>query len=223
MMSIGPACSVCSIWCAVNVIFITTFGTMMAKMTKPMPRSSCRPSRNEKVHMKCCDTAYCFNCAVPWSEEHQCSDTDFAIERCPRCNVSIAKSGGCNIVKCTACGESFQFTQATSGGNLSTETVIPQFGIHIRDRLVSLDHTNHIIEPPVWSAPDYGFLGSNTTAAYGDTDSAIRNPFRWECMECGNKQLQGSPWYLWYYEVHLGPISMVDVPWKASRNNYRTY
>lgn len=67
------------------------------------------------VNTKCCNTAYCYKCKVRVDGRHVCRDDvrgrNLQVRKCPRCSVLLARTEGCNSVRCP-CGNNFRWSEA---------------------------------------------------------------------------------------------------------------
>jgi len=81
------------------------------------PIGECRGFLSSKFHCGMCETQVCKDCHLKQDEEHKCNQDDVAtvseLKRstrpCPKCNVRIYKTDGCDQMFCVQCHTAFSW------------------------------------------------------------------------------------------------------------------
>ena len=81
------------------------------------PIGECRGFLSDKFHCGMCDTDVCKDCHLKKDEEHKCNADDVATvteltrstRPCPKCNVRIYKTDGCDQMFCVQCHTAFSW------------------------------------------------------------------------------------------------------------------
>jgi len=78
------------------------------------------------VNMVCmiCETKFCRKCEELYEEGHTCKKEDLEsislinkMVKCPKCNLAIERSEGCNNMTCAHCNMKFIYTTGEAGGS----------------------------------------------------------------------------------------------------------
>lgn len=92
----------------------------LSSETKSKKRKKKNSSEKYKVICPACDLAWCFSCHAPWHEQVPCQEFQKGqklfkkwvkgkqngvanAQRCPKCNVCIQRSTGCDHMTCSRC------------------------------------------------------------------------------------------------------------------------
>lgn len=87
------------------------------KYKYPCANNNCNGFVNDKWYCELCDLYTCKECLVLVNENHICNNDDLNTAKliksqskpCPKCNISIAKTSGCDQMWCVSCHTTFDW------------------------------------------------------------------------------------------------------------------
>ena len=87
------------------------------KYKYPCANNQCNGFVNENWKCDLCEKTTCKHCFIIKEEEHECKEEDIATatlirsnsKPCPKCNISIIKSDGCDQMWCVNCHTTFDW------------------------------------------------------------------------------------------------------------------
>jgi hypothetical protein len=79
--------------------------------------SHCNGKMNQDFECLKCSTKFCKSCEKVLKENHVCKKEDIeslklisSIPKCPKCNIAIERSEGCNGMTCASCKTTFDYS-----------------------------------------------------------------------------------------------------------------
>lgn len=92
-------------------------------LKKKCMMNTCKGFLGDDFICTLCNTRFCKSCEMIYLQNHQCKEDDLesmnlikSCIKCPKCQLPILKSEGCNSMRCTHCGENFDYASGKSGG-----------------------------------------------------------------------------------------------------------
>jgi hypothetical protein len=90
---------------------------LVTKSNRMCMNSHCNGKMNQDFECLKCSTKFCKECEKVLKENHVCKKEDLeslklisSIPKCPKCNIAIERSEGCNGMTCASCQTTFDYS-----------------------------------------------------------------------------------------------------------------
>jgi hypothetical protein len=90
---------------------------LVTKSNRMCMNSHCNGKMNQEFECLKCSTKFCKECEKVLKENHVCKKEDIeslklisSIPKCPKCNIAIERSEGCNGMTCASCQTTFDYS-----------------------------------------------------------------------------------------------------------------